>query len=177
MHYWLVVKVAFTTKILVQTLQHRVSVPDVLPSEATFTVGDVSSAGGAIPSAVRVSGQATLGASLAVGLATVKLHLSHAGWGAHIQGLLMSKRREGQRQRQPTQMACLREISGWWSKGNQLDKAVLLCQLSAKKDPDQKRQVLTKAAEDTKTISGLVFCTWLWLFDALVQKRISTTKI
>lgn len=61
---------------------------DVLPAEAALAVGYVACAQRAVPGAVRVSGQAALGAGFAVSLTAVQLHLGHTCRGAHVQGLL-----------------------------------------------------------------------------------------
>lgn len=81
-----------TAQILIGTLQHGVSVPDVLSAEAAFAVRQVARAHRSVPGAVRVPGQAALGAGVPVRLAAMQLHQSHAGGRTHIQGLLVGRR-------------------------------------------------------------------------------------
>ena len=56
-------------------------------------VGQVARAGGAVPGAVGVSGQAALGARLPVHTAAVEGHLGDARVRAHVQLLLLDKQR------------------------------------------------------------------------------------
>lgn len=87
------VRTLLTAQILIGTLQHRVSVSDVLPAEAPFAVGQVSRAHGSVPGAVRVPGQAALRAGVPIRLTAMQLHQGHTGRRTHIQGLLLEIRR------------------------------------------------------------------------------------
>lgn len=88
----LYVSVLLTTQILIRTLQHRVSVSDVLSAEAAFAVRQVPRAHRSVPGAVRVPGQTALRTGVAVRLAAMQLHQSHASRRTHIQGLLVEIR-------------------------------------------------------------------------------------
>lgn len=59
-------------------------------------VGQVASAGCSVPGAVRVSGEAALGAGLPVHAAAVEGDLGDAGGGAHVQLLLQGETEAGE---------------------------------------------------------------------------------
>lgn len=81
-----------TTQVLIGTLQHGVSMSDVLSAEAAFAVCQVPRAHRSVPGAVRVPGQAALGTGVPIGLAAMQLHQSHARRRTRIQGLLVGRR-------------------------------------------------------------------------------------
>lgn len=73
---------------LAQALQGRVAVPDVLAAEAPFAgARPVAGAGGTVPGAVGVPGQAALRTGAAICLALVQLQPGHAQPRAHVQHL------------------------------------------------------------------------------------------
>lgn len=74
---------------LAQALQGRVAVPDVLPAEPALAgARPVVGAGGTIPGAVWVPGQAALCTGTAISLTLVQLQPGHAQPRAHVQHLL-----------------------------------------------------------------------------------------
>lgn len=83
--------VLLTTQILIGTLQHGVSVSDVLSAEAAFAVCQVPRAHRSVPGAVRVPGQAALGTGIPIRLAAMQRHQSHARRRTRIQGLLVGR--------------------------------------------------------------------------------------
>lgn len=74
---------------LAQTLQSRVAMSDVLPTNpALAQTRAVAGTRRTIPSTVWVPGQATLSTGTAISLALVQLQPGHAQWRAHVQRLL-----------------------------------------------------------------------------------------
>lgn len=64
---------------MAQALQGGVAVPDVLPAEPALAgARPVAGAGGTVPGAVRVPGQAALCTGTAVGFTLVQPHPGHA---------------------------------------------------------------------------------------------------
>jgi len=68
---------------------------DVLAAMAALARGLVVGAGGAVPGAVGIPGQAALSASSAVGLTPVQPYLGHPQAGAHVERLLGEQHRDG----------------------------------------------------------------------------------
>lgn len=68
---------------------------DVLAAVAALTRGLVVGAGGAVPGAVGIPGQAALGTSCTVGLTPVQPHLGHPEAGAHVECLLGERHQDG----------------------------------------------------------------------------------
>lgn len=60
----------------------------ILAAVAALARGLVVGAGGAVPGAVRIPGQAAFGTGRAVGLAPVQPYLGHPQAGAHVERLL-----------------------------------------------------------------------------------------
>jgi hypothetical protein len=74
---------------LAQTLQGRVAMPDVLPTEPSLAgARAVARTGITIPGTVWVPGQAAFGTGTAISLTLVQLQLGHTQLRAHVQHLL-----------------------------------------------------------------------------------------